>query len=110
MNDEIVTNDLKEFGYRELNMAAALLKAYANGGNTVSFSDKVSLYMNRSSGYVFLSDDEGKCGMIEDGHIVEFYNCPQCGNEGTAADGLYEGWDFERYEPYCSKKCLDKNR
>lgn len=107
--NNIVTKDLTEFGYRELDKASDLLKAYANDRNTVAFSGKVELYMNKNSGYVFLSDEDFITGVLEDGKIVEFYSCPQCGNEGTQSDGLENGWDFEKYEGYCTRNCLDQN-
>lgn len=107
--DKIVTSDLTEFGYRELDMAADLLKAYANNKNTVDFGDNVNVFMNKNSGYVFLSDEDGKTGVLEDDEVVEFYSCGQCGNEGTQSDSEEEGWDFEKFEGYCSEECFIKN-
>ena|ERR1035441_3819938 len=105
-----VTSDLTKFGYRELDMAADLLKAYANDKNTVDFGDNVNVFMNDTSGNVFLSGEEFKVGVLEDGKVVEFYSCPECGNEGTQSEGLDNKWDFEKYEGYCSKECYDKNQ
>lgn len=103
-----VTSDLTKFGYREKDMAGDLLKAYAEGG--VDFlGDNVNVFMNDSSGYVFLSDEDYNVGVLEDSKIVQFYSCGQCGNEGTQEDGKSEGWDFEAYDGFCSKECMDKN-
>lgn len=110
--EETVTSDLSRFGYRELDMAADLLKAYSNGKSDVDFSDGVKVFMNTNSGNVFLCDEDMTVGVEEvnsDGSIkiVEFYSCPNCGNEGTQKEGLNEGWNFEKYGGYCSKKCMN---
>ena len=110
MENEIVISDLTKFGYRELDMVADLLKAYANNKNEVDFSDNVNVFMNKNSGNVFLSDEDFTVGMLEDGKVVKFYSCPQCGNEGTQKEGLENNWDFEKYDGYCSKECQDKNK
>ena len=104
-----ITNNLIKFGFRELDMAADLLKAYANNKNDVEFGDGVNVFMNDSSGNVFLSDEDMTVGVLENERIVQFYSCPQCGNEGTQNEGLEEKWDFEKYEGYCSKKCQKEN-
>lgn len=109
--DNIVTSDLTQFGYRELDMAADLLKAYANGKGATGFlGDGVNVFMNKNSGNVFLSDEDYNVGVLEDGKVVQFYSCPQCGNEGTQAEGEENKWDFETYNGYCSKECEDKNK
>lgn len=103
--EEVVTSDLTKFGFRELDMAADLLKAYANNKNSVDFGDGVNVFMNTNSGSVFLSDEDFTVGMLEDGKVVQFYSCPNCGNEGTQEDGKQEGYDFEKYEGFCTRKC-----
>lgn len=108
MTDEIVTSDLTQFGYRELDMAADLLKAYANDKEDF-LGDGVNVFMNKNSGNVFLSDEDFNVGVLEDEKIVQFYSCPQCGNEGTQEEGKENDWDFEKYNGYCSKECEDKN-
>ena len=109
MTNEIVTSDLTKFGYRELDMAADLLKAYAASGSDF-LGDGVNVFMNTNSGNVFLSDEDFNVGMLEDEKVVQFYSCPQCGNEGTQSEGLTEKWDFEKYKGYCTKKCQNKNK
>lgn len=107
--EEIVTSDLTKFGFRELDMAADVLKAYANNKNNVDFSDdNVNVFMNTHSGKVFLSDKDYNVGVLENGEIVKFYSCPNCGNEGTQSEGKEEGHDFEKYEGFCTKDCYDK--
>ena len=110
MTDETVTKDLTRFGYTELDIAGDLLKAYANNkGDTSFLSDGVEVWFNTNSGYVFLCDEDMNVGVLEDDKIVQFFNCPQCGNEGTQKDGLENSWDFEKYEGYCSEKCQKTN-
>ena len=109
MTDNTVTKDLTEFGFKELDMAADLLKAYSNDKNSVDFSDGVAVFMNKNSGIVFLSDSDMRVGVLEDNKVVEFFSCPECGNEGTQSEGLDNDWDFEKYEGFCSQDCLDKN-
>lgn len=117
MKDEIVTSDLTKFGYRELDMAADLLKAYANDkGNTDFLSDGINVFMNTNSGNVFLCDEDMSVGVLEDDKIVQFYSCSNCGYEGTQQDAK-DDWtssttgkdrdikDFEKFNGYCSKEC-----
>lgn len=106
--EEIVTSDLTQFGYRELDMAADLLKAYANDKEDF-LTGGVNVFMNKNSGNVFLCDEDMNVGVLEDGKIVQFYSCPQCGNEGTQEEGKENDWDFEKHNGYCTKVCEDKN-
>ena len=103
--DNIVTCDLSDFGIKELIEASTLLKAYANNKAVDFLGVGLTLNFNRNSGYVFLSDEDYNVGILDDNNeIVQFYSCPQCGNEGTDAD-----YEFVKYEGYCSKECHDKN-
>ncbi len=108
--DNPVTSDLTKFGYRELDMAGDLLKAYANDPPDF-LTDGVNVFMNINSGNVFLCDEDMNVGMLAaQGKIEQFFSCPECGNEGTQSDGLENGWDFAKYEGFCSKKCANKNK
>ena len=116
MND-IVTNDLSKYGFRELSLAGELLKAYGdNGANFLT--DGITLNFNTNSGIVFLCDEDMNVGVLENAgenedsimnKVVQFYSCPQCGNEGTQKDGLENGWDFEKFDDYCTKECVKKS-
>ena len=108
MENSIVTADLSKFGYIELAEAGKLLMAYAENGADF-LNDGLTLNFNTNSGYVFLTDSDCTVGMLEEGKVVKFYNCSQCGNEGTQSEGKENGWDFENYEGYCSKKCKKEN-
>lgn len=108
MDTPIVTADLSEFGYMELFEAGKLLLAYAENGSEF-LGDGITLNFNKLSGYVFLCDEDYNIGLLEEGAIVPFYSCPQCGNEGTQEEGKENNWDFEKYHGYCSKECENKN-
>lgn len=57
------TTDLKDFGLRELRMAADLLNAYCDRPPDWLGSG-LTLMMNRSSGYVFLTDEDCNVAMM----------------------------------------------
>lgn len=79
------TQDLSQFGYREIDILADLLKAYANNPPEF-FSDNVTFEFNPNSGVVFLLDEDLNVGVLEDDKIVQFFSCPECGEEGTATE------------------------
>jgi hypothetical protein len=81
--ESIVTSDLSKFGYRELDRAGDLLKAYAEFG--FDDMDNVQLVMNTNSGYVFLTSEDSSTVLMMNGDKLEkFYSCNECGNEGFA--------------------------
>lgn len=85
--ENIVTNDLREFGRRELALAGELLIAlHTVNDKTQRLDDGVQVFMNKNSGYVFLSDENYNVAMMN-GHILEdWHNCPDCGQEGFLED------------------------
>lgn len=89
------TTNLADFGYRELDMAADLLKAYANGKGPDEFeTEGVILMMNQNSGNVFLTNDEYQVIMMNGPDDLEmWYFTPYAGHEGFA-DDLRD--DYER--------------
>ena len=93
------TTDLSSFGYREQKMAAELLTAYCN--DIPDFlGDGVTIMMNSNSGYVFLTDEDYRVGMLEDGKIIEFVSCGNCGAEGLITD---EDLGWNQHEGLCSE-------
>lgn len=79
------TRDLSQFGMRELAIAGDLLREYSNG--TCDFlTDGVTVEFNPNSGVVFLTDDDLNVGVLEEGSLVQFFSCPECGAEGTEYD------------------------
>lgn len=89
------TQDLSTFGYRELEEASELLMAYAQQGADF-LNSNIQLNFNTHSGIVFLTDDDLNVGVLEGGKLVQFYNCSQCGWEGTAEDLENEDDDVKR--------------
>lgn len=81
-SQEITTTDLSEFGFRELHMAANLLKAYASNGLEGFNHDEVRVMMNKNSGNVFLTNSDCAVGMMNGNTLELFYSCPECGYEG----------------------------
>ena len=79
------TTDLKDFGFRELKMAAELLKAYCE--NPPDFlSEGVHLMMNTYSCYVFLTDEDFNVAMMNGDKLDQWHFCPECGAEGFAEE------------------------
>lgn len=83
MNDN--TQDLSKFGYRELDMAADLLKALANGEGDF-LNDGITLEFNPNSGNVFVYDEEFNTGMMNGDKFEQHYTCGECGAVGFAED------------------------
>ena len=88
MTNEVVTKDMSEFGYRELDMAGDLLKAYkTKKDQTTMLGEGVCVWLNKNSGNVFLCDEDYNVAMLnDDGELYDFITCPNCGNEGIACD------------------------
>ena len=81
------TRDLSAFGDRERSIAGELLTLL----NTQNFlGDGVAVEFNPSSGKVFLVDEDYRVGVIEEGKVVEFKNCSNCGYEGTDEDYTFD--------------------
>jgi hypothetical protein len=90
----MTTTDLKDFGNRELKIAAQLLTAYADGNFSCPYfsNDGVQVMMNRNSGNVFLTNEDYQVLMLNDGKLEGFYNSPYSGHEGFI-DDLIDLWD-----------------
>lgn len=74
--------DFCGFGYRELDLAADLLKKQAD--EPADFlGDDIKVCFNANSGMVFLSDEDYNVAVEENGKLVQFFTCPECGAEGT---------------------------
>lgn len=102
----IVTDDLSQFGYRELDIAKDLLKAYADGKfkRNDFFSDGTKVMFNCNSGYVFLTDNDLNVGMLNDKEEIEqFFSCSTCGWEEFIEE-------FEEQECEECKKLYKENK
>ncbi len=104
MSDEIVTTDLAEFGYRELELATELLNAYTNDNTTARFEEEfeqvgVRVMTNRNFGTVFLTNKEYQVAMINytlDTPALDiWYDCPVCGAEGWADGEEGINWNYD---------------
>ena len=98
--ENITTTDLAEFGYRELDMAADLLKAYADHGLDGFDHDEVRVMMNRNSGNVFLTNSEYQVAMMNGDKLELFYSCPNCGHEGFKDE-------IDHHSPSTDKDCQE---
>lgn len=100
------TNDLSKLRYREIDMLADLLKAYAN--NSTVLGDGVNWEFNPNSGNVFLVDEDYRVAMLnDDNKLAEWFSCPNCGHEGFQDDYGDVVTDEENGDLLICKKCHD---
>ena len=83
------TQDLSQFGDRELRIAIRLLRLIREQN---FLTTGIHIEFNPSSGFVFLTDDDFNVGVLnsDNSGILQFLNCAECGYEGTAEDYKYE--------------------
>jgi hypothetical protein len=88
MKDLVVTSDLSEFGFIERQEAGRLLLALGtNKDHTRFLGSGVQVFMNKNSGYVFLTDEDYNTAMLDcDGILQDFITCPECGNEDLVTE------------------------
>ncbi len=90
MND--VTTDMSKFGYRELDMAGDLLKAYKGDNDATEYlDDGVQVWFNANSGNVFLCDEDYNTAMMNGDKLEDWFYCPICGHEGFKDEMKHEG-------------------
>lgn len=86
MNDPVVTADLSKFGCREIDMAAELLQALTRASRSPTidrrYMDGLTINMNINSGYVFLSDENYNCYMMNGDQLEQYLSSPYDGHEG----------------------------
>lgn len=95
------TEDLAEFGRREIKMLRDLLSAWIEHGLPEDFyEDGVKPAFNKNSGWVFLANSEYQVAIEENGRLVSFYTTPYDGHEGTFLELLeeYAGMNSEDQE------------
>jgi len=102
--NEVVTQDLSEFGYREIREAIELLNAYLDRPSVVE-GEGLVLGFNKNSGFVFLSDGEYNSYMVNptSNKLEKFFSCSNCGAEGF----LDELENFDAENNLC-KDCKEK--
>ena len=92
------TENIADFGYRELEQLRDILTALLENGLPDDFYDEgVRPAFNRASGDVFLTNDEYQVCMEVDGKLESFYTSPYYGTEGFYEDLLEdaESWDAD---------------
>lgn len=98
------TEDLGNFGIRELDLAIDLLQAAKKGYPSDFWTEGVKLGFNTSSGSVFLTNDDYDVCMDADGELYTFYTSPYDGLEGFLWDlidyylDVPEDWNEEDIE------------
>lgn len=98
------TENLADFGYREYEELKRILDAWFDGdGLPDDFDgDGVRPAFNRSSGNVFLVNDENQvCMVTNDGKLESWYSTPYNGEEGFYDDLMYivdDRWEAEDIE------------
>jgi hypothetical protein len=81
----IVTTNLTYFGYRERKEAERLLASWNRDGLPSGFhDDEVQIFMNRISGYVFLSNSDYQVAMMNGDRLEIYYTDSETGEEGFA--------------------------
>ena len=98
------TENLAEFGIRELELATDLLQAAKKGYPSDFWAEGVKLGFNTSSGSVFLTNDNYDVCMDVSGALYTFYTSPYDGLEGFLWDlidyylDVPEDWNEEDIE------------
>lgn len=100
--------DLSQLGYREIEKAGELLKAYAERRPDDWNDNDVKLAYNGASGEVFLTNEDYQTLVLENGRAVMWYFLNYHGNEGTIDDliidydnGNIGAEDFEQLADLC---------
>lgn len=86
------TENLADFGYRELDEASKLLSAIKNGLPDDFYDQGIKVGFNMNSGYVFLTNDDYQVAMYDDEseELYSFYTTPYEGLEGCYEELLQE--------------------
>ncbi|MEM6359635.1 MAG: hypothetical protein AAF731_06065 [Bacteroidota bacterium] len=80
---ELTTTDFSKFGYREREMAEALLRAWREQGLPEDFdNERVVIMMNFYSGNVFLTNADYQVAMMNGEKLESFYTDFETGEEG----------------------------
>ena len=83
------TENLAEFGFREIRLVRDLLDAWVKSGLPKGFdNDQIKPAFNRHSGYVFLTNSEYQVAMLNDGALRLWHFTPYVGHEGFIDDLL----------------------
>jgi hypothetical protein len=86
--NEVYTEDLSKFGYRERKELEMILNAWNNDGLPSEFWDsEVKPAFNMNSGYVFLVNSEYQvCMLTDSGELEIWHSLPYNGEEGFLSE------------------------
>jgi hypothetical protein len=85
------TENLSDFGFREIKMLRDILNAWVENGLPDDFDHQgVKPAMNTASGYVFLVNEDYQVAMLNDNKLEIFHTLPYGGAEGFLSDLVEE--------------------
>ncbi len=83
------TENLADFGFREIRMLRDILDLWVTNGLPDTFDNQgVRAAFNRNSGYVFLVNDDYQVAMVNGERLQVHHNTPYDGHEGFLSDLL----------------------
>lgn len=99
------TENLADFGFREIKMLSSILNAWVENGLPDDFdTEGVRAAFNRNSGNVFLVNNEYQVAMMNSEDLESFYSTPYEGHEGFL-DDLLETDPSEYHHEDCEYIC-----
>jgi hypothetical protein len=95
----ILTTDLADFGFREIQLASDLLSAWVENGLPDDFDkDAVTVMFNTESSWVFITNSESDVAIIgRSGQLERLYLTPTGEHEGTL-DELRDQCDQDTWD------------
>jgi hypothetical protein len=91
MTSDYYTENLADFGFREIIMLRDILDAWVNKGLPDTFyQNQVRAAFNRNSGCVFLVNEDYQTAMMNGDDLEVFHSTPYEGHEGFLSDLLNE--------------------
>ncbi len=85
--NEVLTSKLEDFGYLERVKLEKILHLWNTEGLPPTFwEEDVKFFLNKDSGYVFLTNCEYQTLVVHRNKLELFYSCPECGHEGFLED------------------------
>ena len=104
--DNMNTQNLSNFGYRELAMASDLLRALAENewrSEDDVLGNEIRLEFNPESGCVFLTDEDCRVATLNDrGELENRLSCGECGQEALPSRVAFS--DYHNLCEACAKK------
>jgi len=93
------TQDYAGMGHVEREEASLLLKTYGTSKDDTLFLESgIKVEFNPYSGCVFLVDEDYNVAMMNGDRLENFFNCPNCGNEGMQSE----------FREQCTDDCCKK--